>query len=66
MFQRCQKPTLSVQVPKEILNGLSNFSNCARSLDTNFHVESSAVALVIGNNPAHPNVDNLKIIELVF
>ena len=62
MFQRCQKPTLSVQVPKEILNGLEIFSDHARSLDAKFHVEGRKV----DNCPAHPNVDNLQAIELVF
>ena len=31
-----------------------------------FHVEGRKVALIIDNCPAHPNVDNLKAIELVF
>ena len=42
------------------------FSDGARRLDTNFHVDSRTVALIIDYNPAHPNVDNLKMIELVF
>ena len=35
-------------------------------LDMKFHGESRKVALIIDNYPAHPNVDNLKAIELVF
>ena len=31
-----------------------------------FHVEGRKVAIIIHNCPAHPNVDNLKAIELVF
>ena len=64
MFQRCQKPTLSVQVTKEIEDGL--FSDYARRLDAKFHVEGRKVALIIDNSPAHPNIDNLKAVELVF
>ena len=42
------------------------FSDYARRLDVKFHVEGRKVALIIDNCPAHPNVDNLKAIELVF
>ena len=31
-----------------------------------FHVEGRKVAIIIDNCLAHPNVDNLKAIELVF
>ena len=37
-----------------------------RRLDAKFHVEGSKVALIIDNCPAHPNVDNIKEIKLVF
>ena len=37
------------------------FSDSVRRLDAKFDV-----ALIIDNCPAHPNVDNLKAIELVF
>ena len=42
------------------------FSDYVRRLDAKFHVEGRKVALIIDNCPAHPNVDNLKAIELVF
>ena len=42
------------------------FSDDARRLDAKFHVEGRRVALIIDNCPAHPNVDNLKTIDLVF
>ena len=42
------------------------FSDCARRLDAKFDVEGREFALIIDNYPAHPNVDNLKAIELVF
>ena len=42
------------------------FSDYARGLDARFHVEGRKVALIIDNSPAHPNVDNLKAIKLVF
>ena len=63
MFQKCQKLTLSVQVPKENLDVLWNFSDYARRWS---HVEGRKVALITDNYPAHPNVDNLKAIESVF
>ena len=31
-----------------------------------FYAKGKKVALIIDNCPAHPNVDNLKAIELVF
>ena len=42
--------------------------NCdyVRRLDAKFHVEGSKVALIIDNCRAHPNVDNIKAIKLVF
>ena len=46
--------------------GSEIFSYYARRLDAKFHVEGRKVALIIGNCPAHPHVDNLKVIELVF
>ena len=42
------------------------FSDYTRRLDEKFHVEGRKVALIIDNCPAHPNVDNLKAMELVF
>ena len=42
------------------------FSDYARRLDAKFHVEGRKVALIIDNCPVHPNVDNLKDIELAF
>ena len=66
MFQRCQKPTLSVQVPKKSWMDSEIFSDYARRLDAKFHVEGRKVTLIIDNGPAHPNIDNLKAIELVF
>ena len=69
MFQKCQKPTLSVQTPKEIWNNQRDseiFSGYARRLDEKFHVEGKKIVLIINNCPAYPDVDNLKAIELVF
>ena len=45
---------------------LKFFSDYARRFDAKFHVEGRKVALIIDNYPAHPHVDNLKAIELVF
>ena len=42
------------------------FSDSARRFDAKFHVEGRKVALIIDNCPAHPNVDSLKAIELMF
>ena len=42
------------------------FSDYARRLDAKFHVEGRKVALIINNCPVHPNVNNVKAIELVF
>ena len=35
-------------------------------LDTKFGAEGRKIVLIIDNCPAHPNVDNLKAIQLVF
>ena len=42
------------------------FSDYARKLDAKFHVEGRNVALIIDSCPTHPNVNNLKAIELVI
>ena len=42
------------------------FSDYARKLDTKFDAEGRKIVLIIDNCPAHPNVDNLKAIQLVF
>ena len=63
MFHRFQKPTVSVQVP---WMDSQIFSDYARRLDAKFHIEGSKVALIIDNCPAHPNVNNLKTIELLL
>ena len=42
------------------------FSDYVRKLDTKFDVEGRKIVLVIDNSPAHPNVDNLEAIHLVF
>ena len=64
MFQRCQKPTLSVQVPKEILDGLWHFFwLCEKAWR---EVPCRKVTIVIDKCPIHPNFDNLKAIKLMF
>ena len=35
-------------------------------MDTKFTKEKQKVALIIDNCPAHPTIDNLKSIELIF
>ena len=42
------------------------FADYVGKLDIKFHGEGRKVALIIDNSPAHPNVDKLKAIELVF
>ncbi|XP_065651003.1 tigger transposable element-derived protein 4-like [Hydra vulgaris] len=42
------------------------FTDYVRRLDAKFNAEGRKVALIIDNCPAHPNVENLKAIELVF
>ena len=42
------------------------FADYMRKLDTKFDVEGRKIVLIIDNCPAHPNVDNLKAIQLVF
>ena len=42
------------------------FSDYVRKLDTKFDAEGRKIVLIIDNCPAHPNVDNLKAIQLVF
>ena len=37
-----------------------------RKLDTKFDAEGRKIVLIIDNCPPHPNVDNLKAIQLVF
>ena len=37
-----------------------------RKLDAKFDAEGRKIVLIIDNCPAHPNVDNLKAIQLVF
>ncbi|XP_012558604.2 tigger transposable element-derived protein 4-like [Hydra vulgaris] len=42
------------------------FTDYVRRLDAKFNAEGRKVALIIDNCPAHPNVENLKAIQLVF
>ena len=42
------------------------FSDYVRKLDTKFDAEGRKIVLIIDNCPAHPNVHNLKAIQLVF
>ena len=42
------------------------FADYVRKFDMKFHAEGRKVALITNNCLAHPNVDNLKVIELVF
>ena len=42
------------------------FENWVRKLDTRFLLEGRSVVLIVDNCPAHPEVDNLKAIELKF
>ena len=42
------------------------FSDYVRKLDTKFDAEGRKIVLIIDNCPAHPNVDNLRAIQLVF
>ena len=42
------------------------FEEWIREMDTKFTKEKKKVALIIDNCPAHPTIDNLKSIELVF
>ena len=42
------------------------FADYIKKLDMKFYAKGKKVALIIDNCPAHPNVDNLKAIELVF
>ena len=42
------------------------FSDNVRKLDTKFDAEGRKIVLIIDNCPAHPNVDHLKAIQLVF
>ncbi|XP_065674002.1 tigger transposable element-derived protein 4-like [Hydra vulgaris] len=42
------------------------FTDYVRRLDAKFNAEGRKVALIINNCLAHPNVENLKAMELVF
>ena len=42
------------------------FEEWIREMDTKFTKEKKKVALIIDNCPAHPTIDNLKSIELIF
>ena len=42
------------------------FEEWIREMDTKFTKEKEKVALIIDNCPAHPTIDNLKSIELIF
>ena len=42
------------------------FSDYVRKLDTRFDAGGRKIVLIIDNCPAHPNVDNLKAIQLLF
>ena len=42
------------------------FSDYVRMLETGFDPDGRKIVLIIDNCPAHPNVDNLKGIQLVF
>ena len=41
-------------------------SDYVRKLDTKFDAQGRKIVLIIDNCPAHPNVDNLKAIQLAF
>ena len=57
----CQyKPQRKTWMDSEI------FSDYVRKLDTKFDAEGRKIVLIIDNCPAHPKVDNLKAIQLVF
>ena len=42
------------------------FEEWIRKMDIKFTTEEKKVALIIDNYPAHPTIDNLKSIELIF
>ena len=42
------------------------FEEWIREMDTKFTKEKKKVALIIDNCPAHPTIDNLKSIEVIF
>ena len=42
------------------------FEEWVLELDRKFQLENRKIALIVDNCPAHPNVNNLKAIELVF
>ena len=42
------------------------FTDYVRKLDAMFHKEGHKIVLIIDNCPAHPEMENLKAIELVF
>ena len=42
------------------------FEKWVRELDRKFASEGRSIALVIGNCPTHPHIENLKSIKLFF
>ena len=42
------------------------FAELVIELDNKFLAESRKIALIVDNCPAHPTVNNLEVIELIF
>ena len=42
------------------------FTEWVRQLDNKFVAEGRKIALIIDNCPAHPRIDNLQAVELIF
>ena len=66
MFQGNQEKALSISCPEKKLDDLDLFEEWVRELDRKFQREDRKIALVVDNCLAHPDINDLKAIELVF
>lgn len=65
-FKNVKKMPLEYKANKKAWMTSAIFEKWIRKLDTRFLLEGRSVALIIDNCPAHPPIEGLKAIRLVF
>ena len=66
LFRWCKKFTLSLSFSKKELDGWDLFTEWVKELDWKFAAQDRKIALIVDNSLAHPLVDGLKAIALIF
>ena len=64
----CWDSELTLPFPRQGKSWINRnlFEEWLRELDSKFLAERRKIALLVDNCPAHPHVDNLKAIDLIF